>query len=170
MLDLKMSFAWDIGEHVPFEVSKMCTGEGPPSLKIHRLSTGRTERHFTRQLLLLQGPSPVLVRFLIELQQPQPPAPAAAAAAASPQWRWPSCGAAAPPPPNSVSMLSTRPRTNEVCQYGVLATFGVSTGKLPQQVLFASHLHQPTWGFFDDQSTPSKHSKPVEPLSSWKTI
>lgn len=68
-----MSFAWDIGEHVPFEVSKMCTGEGPPSLKIHRLSTGRTERHFTRQLLLLQGPSPVLVRFLIELQQPQPP-------------------------------------------------------------------------------------------------
>ena len=104
--------------------------EGPPSLKIHRLKTRRTERHFTRQLHQPQLPR----------QHPNGVGPAATAAAA--------------PPPNGVSMLSTRPRTNEVCQFGVLAMFGVSTAKLPQQVLFASHLHQPTWVFLMIKALP----------------
>ena len=138
------------GIFVPFgRVKDVHLTEGPPSLKIHRLKTGRTERHFTRQHPVAAGTLPGVFRSL--MGSPSHHGSSCGSSCTAPQWRFD-------------VVASSHERSLSIWSFGhVWSQHREAPRASSVRITFASA----NLGFFDDQSTPSKHNKPVKPLSSW---
>lgn len=125
--------------------------EGPPSLKIHRFALEQQKGTLQGSILLLQGPSQVFSGPWWSCTSPSRHGSSCGSSCTAPQWRFD-------------VVASSHERSLSIWSFGhVWSQHREAPRASSVRITFASA----NLGFFDAQSTPSKHNKPVKPLSSW---